>query len=254
MLETFELLIPTTHDLRTIRVYKPTICNEIACDVLFMHDAQNLFDDALSYHEVSWRAIEAAKASDYQHLIIVGIDNHPKERMNEYAPYETPIELNDRFIKGTGGKGFIYIDWIKDILIPHINQTYHTSNTYYMAGSSMGAYISMFAIIRYPKLFKAIGCFSIASWFNEKQFLKDLNDATLEKDTLFWISVGEHESSSKDILNFHEIYINNSKHVFEYLKEKDVKNVMFTLHPGEHNERQWMELLPKFISFIKPKK
>jgi predicted alpha/beta superfamily hydrolase len=254
MLETFQLFIPTTQDLRTIRVYKPAICDEISCDVLFMHDAQNIFDDALSYHDVSWRVMDALKDSAYQHLIVVGIDNHPKERMNEYSPYMTTLEFKDRFIKGTGGKGFIYIDWMKDVLIPRIKQTYNTSERYYMAGSSMGAYISMFAVMRYPHLFKAIGCFSIASWFNETQFLKDLKQADIQKETLFWISVGAHESSSKDVPNFHEIYINNSKHVYAYLKEKDIVNIMFTLHPGEHNERQWMELFPEFINFIQTKK
>jgi len=254
MLETFELFIPTTNDLRTIRVYKPELCNTASCDVLFMHDAQNIYDDAMSYHDVSWRVIDALNESHYNHLIVVGIDNHPKERMNEYSPYETEVSFKDRFIKGLGGKGFIYIDWIKNDLIPYIKQTYQTTDTFFMAGSSMGAYISMFSAMRYPDLFKGIGCFSIASWFNEPKFLSDLKASSLNKNTYFWVSVGMHESSSKDITNFNEIYIKNSMNVLDVLKEKEIKHVLYTLHPGEHNERQWMELFPKFIDFIQNKK
>ena len=251
MLKSFELKILTTHSLRTIRVYDPETCNEERpCDVLFMHDAQNLFDDEMSYHEVSWRVIEGLEKANVRNIIVVGIDNSPTERMNEYSPYETNIELKNRFIKGTGGKGFIYIDFIVDDVLPVIKNRYHTSENYYMAGSSMGAYISMFAAMRYPSLFKGIGCFSISSWFNEDQFLNDLNASTIHPDTSFFISVGDQETSSDDLKDFPEIYINNSKHVFEVLENKGIKHVLFQIVNGKHNERQWMNLFPEFIKFM----
>jgi predicted alpha/beta superfamily hydrolase len=251
MLKSFELKILTTHSLRTIRVYDPETCNEERpCDVLFMHDAQNLFDDEMSYHEVSWRVIEGLEKANVRNIIVVGIDNSPTERMNEYSPYETNIELKNRFIKGTGGKGFIYIDFIVDDVLPVIKNRYHTSENYYMAGSSMGAYISMFAAMRYPSLFKGIGCFSISSWFNEDKFLNDLKASTFHPDTSFFISVGDQETSSDDLKDFPEIYINNSKHVFEVLENKGIKRVSFQVVNGKHNERQWMNLFPEFIKFM----
>lgn len=251
MLKSFELKIPTTQSLRTIRVYDPETCSKARpCDVLFMHDAQNLFDDEMSYHEVSWRVIEGLEKANVKNMIVVGIDNSPTERMNEYSPYETNIELKNRFIKGTGGKGFIYIDFIVNDLLPEIKCRYHTSENYYMAGSSMGAYISMFAAMRYPFLFKGIGCFSIASWFNEDQFLNDLKASNLNLDTSFFISVGDQETSSDDLKEFPEIYINNSKHVYEVLENKGMKHLSFQIVNGKHNERQWMTLFPEFIRFI----
>lgn len=251
MLKTFELMIPTTHSLRTIRVYDPETCSEERpCDVLFMHDAQNLFDDNMSNHEVSWRVIEGLKKANVTNMVVVGIDNSPTERMSEYSPYEDNIELKNRFIKGTGGKGFIYIDFIVDDVLPAIKERYHTSENYYMAGSSMGAYISMFTAIRYPLLFRGIGCFSIASWFNEDQFLKDLKASTIHPDTSFFISVGDQETSSDDIKEFPEIYMNNSKNVYEVLKNKGITHVSFQIVNGKHNERQWMTLFPEFIKFI----
>jgi predicted alpha/beta superfamily hydrolase len=251
MLKTFKILIPTTNDLRTIRVYTHDACSESnPCDVLFMHDAQNLFDDALSYHEVSWRVIEGLEKAKVSHIMIVGIDNSPIERMNEYSPYPTSIELKDHFIKGQGGKGFEYIDFIVHTLMPKIKSMYPVTTRYYMAGSSMGAYISMFAVMRYPHLFKGIGCFSIASWFNEPTFLEDLKHAPLDLKTSFFISVGDQETSSSELESFSEIYINNSRHVYETLKEKGHPNLLFKIVSGKHNERQWMELFPQFIQFI----
>ena len=255
MIETFDILIPTTNSLRTIRVYDPGNCTkDHPCDVLFMHDAQNIFDDEISYHEVSWRVIEGLKHTDTHHMMIVGIDNSPTERMNEYSPYETNIELKDRFMKGLGGKGFIYIDFIVKTLLPKITTMYQTSSNYYMVGSSMGAYISMFAAMRYPSLFKGIGCLSIASWFNEKQFLSDLNTSKINTETSFFITVGNDETSSSDVKEFPQIYINNSKSVYEILKQKLVKHLSFNIVNGKHNEKQWMQVFPDFLNFIKEKK
>ncbi|MDD3122620.1 MAG: alpha/beta hydrolase-fold protein [Candidatus Izemoplasmatales bacterium] len=251
MLETFEVYIPTTKAQRTIRVYVPDTCCELSpCDILFMHDAQNLFDDAMSYHEVSWRVQDAIEQSKYNHLIVVGIDNHPEERMNEYSPYETAIDLKDRFINGSGGKGYQYIDFIVKELLPIIKSKYSTTENYFMAGSSMGAYISMFAAMKYPALFQVIGSFSVASWFNEKLFLEALNQSKLNINTKFWVTVGSQESSSSSIEEFPEIYINNSKHLVETLKNKGIKTIYFEINDGAHNERQWMELFPKFLDFI----
>jgi len=252
MLITFEMLIPTTQSNRTIRVYDPETCTEKApCDILFMHDAQNLFDDEMSYHDVSWRVIEGLEKAGKHNIIVVGIDNSPTERMNEYSPYTTSVEFKDRFIKGTGGKGFMYIDFIVKDLLPHIKHMYPmTTDQYYIAGSSMGAYISMFAAMRYPTLFKGVGCFSIASWFNEDAFLKDLKHSNISLNTRFFISVGDQETSSKDIASFPEIYINNAKNVYQTLKDQGHMNLKFDIVSGSHNERQWMALFPEFISFI----
>jgi predicted alpha/beta superfamily hydrolase len=214
-----------------------------------MHDAQNIFDDALSYHEVSWRVIDGLKQAGVDHVMVVGIDNSMR-RLDEYSPYETVIEIKDRFIKGTGGLGNIYIDFIVQELLPRLHEDYPITNNIYMAGSSMGAYISMFAAIKYPRLFKGIGCFSIASWFNESAFLKDLNASKISKDMAFFISVGQHESSADDIKEFPEIYINNSKNVYNTLEAKGIENITFNINDGKHNERQWMDMFPLFAEFM----
>ena len=250
MFETFSLFMPTTQTLRTIRIYRPDACLTEACDVLIMHDGQNLFEDRLSYSGLSWRVKEAIEASTYKQLMVVGIDNHPKHRMNEYSPFVNTMTFKDRDISGLGGMGYAYIDFIVHALIPEIKKRYLITSTYYMAGSSMGAYISMFAAIRYPKLFKAIGSFSIASWFNESAFLHELQDAKLDTETRFWVSVGTKESSSDTIKDFNDIYINNSKHVKDILTLKKIKHMHFELYEGSHNEKQWMELFPKFITFL----
>lgn len=249
MIQTFEVFIPTTNTQRTIRVYKPDACTkDNPCDILLMHDGQNLFDDEMSYHEVSWRVIDGLKKAN-QNMIIVGIDNS-MQRLDEYSPYETNIELKDRFMKGSGGLGWIYIDFIMKDLLPRIQKDYPTTNNTYMAGSSMGAYISMFAAIKYPHQLKGIGCFSIASWFNEEALLRDLKQSSIPKEVSFYISVGTHETSAKDIKEFPEIYINNSRRVYEALIEKGMKHITFNMNDGYHNERQWMELFPEFIQFL----
>jgi predicted alpha/beta superfamily hydrolase len=242
--------IPTTNSERSHRIWVPETCSkDHPCDVLYMHDAQNLFSDELSYHEVSWRVIDGMKQADVDHVIIVGIDNSDI-RLDEYSPFVTTIELKDRFIKGLGGKGDIYVDYIEHDLIPFIEANYAVTKNRYIAGSSMGAYISVYAAAKYPNTYKGVGSFSIASWFNEDALLNAINASSLSTEQMYYVSIGRHESSSNDIKEFPEIYLKNSENLVRKLKRKGIKTIHYNINDGAHNERQWMNLFPEFCKLM----
>src|SRR4030095_5506014 len=79
--------------------------------------------------------------------------------MNEYNPYD-----HEKFGRG---EGELYVDFLAKTLKPYIDKNYRTkkdaANTL-IAGSSMGGLISMYAVVKYPKVFGKAGVFSPAFW------------------------------------------------------------------------------------------
>lgn len=130
--------------------------------VLYMQDAQNLFDNNTSFSG-EWQVDETLNslfaAGDYG-AIVVGIDNGGSERLNEYSPW-----VNTDY---GGGKGEDYMDFMANTLKPYIDANYRTRpepSMNALIGSSMGAIISTFGACEYPEAFQKVGSFSPAYWF-----------------------------------------------------------------------------------------
>ncbi|OYU84970.1 MAG: alpha-dextran endo-1,6-alpha-glucosidase [Flavobacterium sp. BFFFF2] len=139
--------------------------------VLYMHDGQNLFDNATSFSG-EWQVDESlnllASQGDYG-AIVVGIDNGGADRLNEYSPW-----VNAQY---GGGQGDLYVQSIIQSIKPFIDSHYRTLTTAAytgIAGSSMGGLISAYAAERYPQVFGKIGIFSPAFWFCQNDLLNDI--------------------------------------------------------------------------------
>jgi len=143
--------------------------------VLYMHDGQVLFEPEHGFVEEEWgvdemmtRLIGEKKVKE---TIVVGIWNTEK-RFREYQPNypfkslkqqeENLRKLLDETYQG-GPLGDEYLKFVVEELKPFIDQTFRTlpemENTF-MMGSSMGGIISLYAIARYPKVFKSVACLS----------------------------------------------------------------------------------------------
>ena len=156
-------LIPGLNRERTVRIYLPPGYEQGTrrYPVLYMHDGQNLFDDATAYAGewgIDETLNELAKSRGLE-LIVVGIDNGGAERIHELNAWDNP-----QFGKGEGEQ---YTAFIVEVLKPWIDQHYRTRpdrrHTAIM-GSSMGGLISSYAISRYPQVFGKAGIFSPAYW------------------------------------------------------------------------------------------
>jgi predicted alpha/beta superfamily hydrolase len=129
--------------------------------VLYMHDGQNVFDDATSYVG-EWgvdETLDSLHAAGELSLIVVAVDHGGEHRFDEYNPW-THAQYG-------GGEGDEYVDFLVETLKPYIDAHYRTLpdrlNTG-IAGSSMGGLISFYAILRYPDVFGRAGVFSPAFW------------------------------------------------------------------------------------------
>lgn len=154
-----ELDMPGLGRTRQIRLYLPPsyATSGKHYPVLYMHDAQNLFDALTAYGE-EWQVDEAmdALARDGKlEAIVVGIDNGQEKRMTELNPFDHPEFGN--------GEGKGYLNFIVNVVKPMIDARYRTkpdrASTAVM-GSSMGGLISHYAMLQHPTVFSKAGIFS----------------------------------------------------------------------------------------------
>jgi metallo-beta-lactamase class B len=140
--------------------------------VLYLHDGQNIFDEATAYAG-EWAVDEtlnklASSGEDATSCVVVAIDNGGERRLDEYSPWK-----NERLKKG--GEGRQYVEFLVETLKPYIDEHYRTrpeaAHTAIM-GSSMGGLISLYAGVKYPRVFGRVGVFSPAFWFAKDAVLR----------------------------------------------------------------------------------
>ncbi|MFD2720041.1 alpha/beta hydrolase-fold protein [Hymenobacter monticola] len=138
--------------------------------VLYLHDGQNVFDEATSYGG-EWGVDETLDqlrqtGQDATGSIVVAIDNGNEFRSDEYIPWvSTADEIKDQ--PHRGGQGGAYVDFLAQTLKPYVDAHYRTRPDVAhtgIAGSSLGGLISVYAALKYPKVFGQVGVFSPAFW------------------------------------------------------------------------------------------
>jgi predicted alpha/beta superfamily hydrolase len=254
-----ELYIPTTKDKRTIRVLLPDDYHQkdISYPVLYMHDGQNLFEDETSFNHTSWKIHETMsylkeKKLIDQDIIIVGIDNSDL-RQFEYAPFVSKELMEDMLKVQIGGLGDIYGDFIVKKVKSYVEKNFRALGDYdhtFIAGSSMGAYISTYIASKYPKIFKAVGVFSLASWFNEEDFLNYIAYSDIKKDMRFFISIGRYESSGTNQKKRNKMFLTNSRNLKLALEDKQIIDIFYIETDDTHNELAWRKMFTQFIIWL----
>lgn len=135
--------------------------------VLYMHDGQMLFDASTTWNKQEWQVDETVgkllKEKKIKNLIVVGVWNNGEFRASEYYPQKSlpflPEETRDFIVKNSlKGKPQAdnYLKFLTEELKPFIDRSFSTladpKNTF-IAGSSMGGLISIYAICEYPNIF-----------------------------------------------------------------------------------------------------
>ena len=115
--------------------------------VLYMHDGQNLFVGIHNIPKIRWQDLYPEKAMDF-------LSKEDKEAIYDEAKKSNfSVDL----------KGDEYLQFLVKELKPYIDETYsvytNKENTF-VAGSSMGGLMSMYAVAEYPTIFAGAACFS----------------------------------------------------------------------------------------------
>lgn len=204
--------------------------------VLYMHDGQNLFDDANSFSG-EWGVDEFLDTTIREKCIVVGIAHGGDKRLVEYNPFN-----HEKFGKGRGKK---YAKFLKRTLKPYIDRNYRTKsdkqNTY-IAGSSMGGLISMYAALKYPRTFGGVGVFSPAFWVSGPEIYKVMQRKGKKLDSKIYFYGGKLEGDSMipDLMRAFDVMRSNSSSELKLVIRDE----------GEHNERRWREEFPLFYEWV----
>lgn len=169
-------------DARNIDIWLPDgYSNKEKYAVLYMQDGQSLYDAESTWNKQAWEIDQVAgkliAEGKTQKFIVVGIWNNGAKRHPEYFP-QKPFESLTQIQKDTitaqlqkAGRtkeifkpySDLYLKFLVTELKPYIDKNFSTKpdkkNTF-VAGSSMGGLISMYAICEYPKVFGGAACLS----------------------------------------------------------------------------------------------
>ncbi len=237
-----EFFIPQLNRTRRVWLYLPPdyATSTKRYPVIYMQDGQNLFDVLTSFSG-EWKVDESMNdlfdTGDYG-AIVVGIDNGGGERIDEYSPW-----VNTNY---GGGDGEAYADFLATTLKPYIDSTYRTlpGREYTaIAGSSLGANISMYTAIEYQDVFSKVGIFSPAFWFSDSSYIH-LQAKGIIQDLSVYFVAGQNESATiiADMMEMYDALIDAGQDESEmyFLSEPD----------GAHSEWFWAREYPDAYEWL----
>ncbi|WP_340199514.1 alpha/beta hydrolase [Ascidiimonas sp. W6] len=248
-------------------------------DVLYMQDGQMLFDSTTTWNKQEWGVDETVNQliseKKIRECIVVGIWNGQKLRHFEYFPQKAfeaipqhkrdsiynDILKNDRGYKGVKMQSDNYLRFLVEELKPLIDERYATrpeKEHTFIAGSSMGALISMYAICEYPEVFGGAACisthwpglFTLENNPVPEAFMTYLSEALPDPKThKFYF---DHGTETLDAL-----YPSIQKQADSILKSKGFtrKNWITKVFKGDdHSENSWKQRLHIPLEFLLKKK
>ncbi len=244
--------------------------------VIYMHDGQMLFDANQTWNKQEWNADESmAKLIEQDSrnaAIIVGVWNRGANRYTDYfpqAPFEKLTKENraiilQALIDANRVKGEFhpasdaYLSFIVKELKPFVDANFSTlreCESTFMAGSSMGGLISLYALCKYPDVFGGVACFS-THWTG---IHRNANNPFPKAITEY---LSEHlPLSSKK----HRIYLDTGTETLDSLYQKHHETTCLIVQKmgytndtfrnrvengADHSELAWGKRFPSAIRFL----
>ncbi|MEY8848520.1 alpha/beta hydrolase [Psychroserpens sp. XS_ASV72] len=236
--QTFTIEAPQLDSHKTIWVYLPKSyeTSKETYPVIYMFDAQNLFDAKASYVG-EWEIDEYLDKAN-QDVIVIGIEHGNEKRIEELTPYQ-----NEKY---GGGKGDLFIDFIRHTVKPHIDITFRTKSEAQhttIFGSSLGGLMAFYAAIKYPETFGKAGIFSPAFWINPEIF-NLASESQLNSRSEFYFMAGTEES---------ETMVSNLEQMISIIKAQGIPSDHIQkkiVEGGKHNETLWKNNFPEACQWL----
>jgi len=141
--------------------------------VLYMHDGQMLFDSRTTWNHQEWGVDEVAgqlqAAGRTMPFIVVAIENVSETRHQDYFPQKAralmpaSARAEDHPFNREELRADRYLKFLVAQLKPYIDsrfRVYTDAGHTFIAGSSMGGLISLYATLEYPQVFSAAAAMS----------------------------------------------------------------------------------------------
>ncbi len=232
--------IPGIPGQRAVRMFLPPVPPPY--HVLYMWDAQNLFGDEGSYsggwhaHEVLTRLARRGRPT----AAVVAINHGGEHRIGDYAP------VSDA--KYGEGRADRMLEFVVNVLKPQVDRHFRVRperEATFVGGSSMGALISLYALLRHPQVFGGALAMSPSLWFGGGALMKMAEGPPLDPSTRIYIDLGEREMGPFGLFLV--------KGLGQTLHNRglDRRHLRVRVDPkGRHNEADWRRRLPMAVNFL----
>jgi predicted alpha/beta superfamily hydrolase len=215
--------------------------------VLYLQDGQNLFDPATAFNGQTWRADaitdELICRGEIRPVILVGIYNTGVRRVSEYTP------TRDRR-SGKGGKVARYAQMLVREIKPFIDHQYRTSKgpaETGIGGSSLGALVSLVAVLDYPRVFGQVALMSPSVRWDDRSILNAVSAYRSLLRARIWLDMGTAEGTNpqqivEDARLLRDTLLARSWHDLEYFEDQG----------ATHSETAWAGRFGKVLKFLFP--
>lgn len=220
-------------------------CPEKRYPVLYMFDGHNVFFDQDATYGKSWGMKEYAEKNNLQ-LIIAAVecDHSPNYgRLSEYSP----VSFSFPKVGKIKGRGKETMDWFVGTFKPYIDKKYPTlpdREHTFIAGSSMGGLMSLYAVSQYNHIFSRAAALSPSIWVSPKKIYAILKNASYAGKTVVYMDYG-----SKEFAN-HLVMKPCFAKTGALLIEKGVMLESRIVPGGKHNEASWEKQIPFFMNTL----
>lgn len=250
MVRKWKITIPeqTGRATRNAYVYLPTGYKKERrrrYPVLYMFDGHNVFFDSDAAYGKSWGMADYLDYTDTP-LIVVAVEcDHGTKpgRLSEYSPFS----FDDLTFGSVEGRGKITMDWLVNTFKPYIDKRYRTlpdREHTFIAGSSMGGLMSLYAVMEYNHVFGRGACLSPSVWCAPEALDEMIAKADIGPDTVLYMDYGSEELANHDdmLKLFHQ--------VAGRLLERRVMLDCRIVPGGHHCEASWERQIPFFMATL----
>ena len=240
----------TGEEERKAYVYVPDAARADASrryPVLYMFDGHNLFADADASYGKCWGMLDYLTGHNVP-LIVAAIEcNHHSEsdecggRLSEYSPFD----FSDYHWGEIRGRGALTMDYYINEFKPYIDAHYPTrpdrAHTF-IAGSSMGGLMTLYALCEYNRVFSRGAALSPSLGFSPERVKAMIRDAKMSRTVLYM------DNGSKEMRSARAKTLYGA--VTAQLIQKGVHLTSRIVPGGVHSEGSWERQVPFFLDVL----
>ncbi|MCF0228917.1 MAG: alpha/beta hydrolase [Parasporobacterium sp.] len=207
--------------------------------VLYMFDGQNVFVDEEASFGKSWGMLDYLDFTETE-IIVAAVECNTSPdngRLKEYSPYD----FSGHGYGDIKGKGKKYMDWLAREFKRDIDESFRTipdREHTFIAGSSMGGLMSLYALMAYNNVFSRAAALSPSLWTNPDRIKTLIKCASLQDDTILYMDYGSEEMHNHP--GMRQIFTETA----DILMKKNIFMTCRTVPHGIHSESSWEKQLP----------
>jgi len=251
MINKWRISIPSLTGLRHKRnayVYVPDSHKDnpdARYPVLYMFDGHNVFFDSDATYGKSWGMLDYMDYTQTQIIIAAVECNHsPRNgRLSEYSPYS----FSDMQFGRVRGRGRTTMEWFTKSFKREIDRRYPTipdREHTFIAGSSMGGLMSLYALLEYNHVFSRAASLSPSLWVAPDRIRQLIRNAPLDPNTILYMDYGSNELGNHD--DMLHLFSSTASELLNRRVLLDCRLVPY----GDHSEASWEMQVPIFMKTL----